>query len=332
MGCAYVQWVRLARSCCYTVQRSQSGHLVVLTYLVVPREARGAWPQWSATRAANDRKRVCQACTRLWPDAVDHTGMWVSPAIERLRFLNEAVYEGLISAHEFEEHKRSVFHAIPALHDAMRGPAVPDGGVPRTPKEYELALQRCIHSLVVLVRRLLVSTVANPNGRSDAATSISESSIARGAHFGPDADASFVRAESHSSDDWDDYDRPGFAFDRLGDRPRGGSSMQNRRLELDPLHVNVSGLWPAEAVAANAQPRREARQRGAREAGSRPSFHGMPPLPRPAGRVYVRASRNPPPPNAAGRQRHHRRQPPMAAIQVAPRRARCRINLNMRVN
>lgn len=277
-----------------------------------------------------ERTRMPRACTRLWP----RRRMWVSPAIERLRFLNDAFDEGLISTHDFEEHKRSVLRAIPALYDAaMHCPGLPEGQTPQTPKEYELALQSCIHALVVLVRRLLVNTVKDPNGRSDAATSISEASVARDARFGPDADASFGRAESRASDDSENYDRRAFAFDRLGVRPRGGCSMQNRRLELDPLHVDVSGLWPAEAAAASA--RREPGQRDAHEAGRPFSLRGATPLPRPTttGRVYVRAPRIPAPnAGASGRQRHHRRQPPMAAIQVAPRRARCRINLNVRVD
>ena len=256
----------------------------------------------------------------------------MSPAIERLRFLKEAFDGGLITAHEFDEHKRSVFRAIPALHDEMRGHAAPDGGMPSTPKEYELAFQRCIHSLVVLFERLLVNSVADPNGRSDAATSVNEASasIAHVAHFGSDANTSVVRADSRRSDDSSDYEGRDFAFDRRGGRPRGGCSMQNRRLELDPLDVNVEGLWTAEVAAANA--RREARQHDVHAAGSRSSLCGTTPLPRPAGRVYVRAPRNPPP-NAAGCQRHQsRRQQAMAAIQVAPRRAHCRVHLNLCVN
>ena len=175
--------------------------------------------------------------------------------MERLRLLNEAFSEGLITADEYREHKRVVLCGGDSR--AGKDPAEPcqsgsgDAKEQLTLEDFDRAVQMCMRSLLELVSQL--ATVCAQSASAEHAPSLVQAAAA------PHPRERCVARRHRQADSRRNRIRPGpfphagalchvdgrvsargFAFDKQGHPAHGGKSMHQRHLELDHLQVRAS--------------------------------------------------------------------------------------------
>ena len=175
-------------------------------------------------------------------------------AMERLRLLNQAFSEGLITDDEYREHKRVVLCGVDSR--ASKDPAEPcrsgsgDAKEQLTLEDFDRAVQMCMQSLLELVSQLatvcaqsasaghapLVQAAAAPHPREQRCAprrqrqADSRRNRIRPGPFPPGA----MRCVDGRAP------ARGFAFDKQGQPARGGKPVHQRHLELDHLQVRAS--------------------------------------------------------------------------------------------
>jgi len=174
-------------------------------------------------------------------------------AMERLRLLNQAFSEGLITDDEYREHKRLVLGGVDGR--ASKDPAEPcrsgscDAKEQLTLEDFDRAVQMCMQSLLELVSQLatvcaqsasaghapLVQAAAAPHPRERCAPRRQRQADSRRNRIrpGPFPPGAMRRVDGRAP-------ARGFAFDMQGQHARGGKPVHQRHLELDHLQVRAS--------------------------------------------------------------------------------------------
>ena len=187
--------------------------------------------------------------------------------MERLRLLNQAFSEGLITEDEYREHKRVVLCGVDGR--ASKDPAERcrsgsgDAKEQLTLEDFDRAVQMCMQSLLELVSQLaavcgqsasaghapLAQAAAAPHPRGRCAPRRQRQADSRRDRIrpGPFPPGVMRRVDGRAP-------ARGFAFDMQGQHARGGKPVHQRHLELDDLQVRASpltcawvfdNLWPA---------------------------------------------------------------------------------------
>ena len=188
-----------------------------------------------------------------WPQLIGARGDRRAVRMERLRLLNQAFSEGLITDDEYREHKRVVLCGVDSR--ASKDPAEPcrsgsgDAKEQLTLEDFDRAVQMCMQSLLELVSQLatvcaqsasaghapLVQAAAAPHPRERCAPRRQRQADSRRNRIrpGPFPPGTMRRVDGRAP-------ARGFAFDMQGQHARGGKPVHQRHLELDHLQVRAS--------------------------------------------------------------------------------------------
>ena len=177
--------------------------------------------------------------------------------MERLRLLNQAFSEGLITDDEYRDHKRAVLCGVDSRAGkdtadqpwrAASGPS--DTKEHLTLEDFDSAVQMCIRSLLELVSQLAavcaqstsaehappVPAAAVPHPRERCAPRRHRQADSRRCRIRP---GPFPQTGAMRPIDGKVPSR-GFAFDKQGQPAHGGKLVQERQLELDHMQVRAS--------------------------------------------------------------------------------------------